>query len=390
MFRAMTGFSLTALLGRPTTKSFLLEAVADLQDTHETGEGNVTIGIDLGDRYSYCCVLSEEANVLAQGRIRTNAATLKKFFEEIPPCRIAIEAGTHSRWVYELLSSWGHEVIVANTGAIQIISSNNRKSDEVDAQMLARLARADPKLLSPIQHRSGSSYEDVVCLNARDLLVRTRVKLINAVRGMVKSSGGRLPTSTTEYFVGKAAPHVPEALRPALTPLIENIARLTEQIREFDKRIELIARTRYPETARLRQINGVGPLTALKFVLTIGDPHRFRQSRDVGPYLGLVPRRHQSGSVDKQMRISKAGNRQLRVLLVQCAQRMLSRFGQDSDLKRWGMRMASRGGKSSKKRAVTAVARKLAVLLHRLWVSADVYRPLFNAMCNQGLPQPIA
>ncbi len=367
-------------------KSKLLGVVDDLQDSYEAGEGDITVGIDLGDRYSYCCVLSEEGNVLAQGRIRTNAETLERYFKEIPPCRIAIEAGTHSRWIYALLSSWGHDVIVANTGAIQIITSNNRKSDEVDAQMLARLARADPKLLSPIEPRNQADYKDVVCMNARDLLVRTRVKLINAVRGMVKTSGGRLPTSSTEYFALKAAPYIPVALQPALAPLIENIARLTEQIREFDKRIEEIARTRYPETARLRQVSGVGPVTALKFVLTIGDPHRFRQSRDVGPYLGLVPRRHQSGETDKQLRISKAGNRQLRVLLVQCSHRILGRFGPDSDLKRWAVRIATRGGKGSRKRAITALARKLAVLLHKLWVSGAKYQPLLNA----GSASPIS
>jgi transposase len=369
-------------------KSGLLELVDDLQDSYGAGEGCVTIGIDVGDRYSYCCVLSEDAAVLAQGRIRTSAETLARYFRDIPSSRIAIEAGTHFRWIYELLSGWGHEVIVANTGAIPMISASNRKSDEADAQMLARLARADPKLLSPIQSRSRLGYEDVACMNARDLLVRTRVKLINAVRGMVKSSGGRLPTSTTEAFIAKAAPHIPEVLKPALGPLIENIARLTEQIRDFDKHIEQLARTRYPETARLRQVSGVGPITALKFVLTIGDPHRFQKSRDVGPYLGLVPNRRQSGAVDKQLRISKAGNRQLRVLLVQCAHRMLTRSSPDSDLKRFGLRIASHGGKSSRKRAVTAVARKLAVLLHRLWISGDVYRPLYNATPADALIQP--
>jgi transposase len=371
-------------------RSGLLGVADDLRDSYEAGEGPVTIGIDLGDRYSYCCVLSEEATVLAQGRIRSSAEIIQRYFKDIPPCRIAIEAGTHSRWIYELLSNWGHEVIVANTGAIPMISASNRKSDEADAEMLARLARADPNLLSPIQSRGKSGYEDVVCMNARDLLVRIRVKLINAVRGMVKSSGSRLPGSTTESFITKAAPYIPDLLQPALAPLVENIARLTEQIREFDKRIEQLARTRYPETARLRQVSGVGPVTALKFVLTIGDPHHFQKSRDIGPYLGLVPRRHQSGAVDKQMRISKAGNRQLRVLLVQCAHRMLTRSSPDSDLKRWGMRMTMHGGKGSRKRAVTAVARKLAVLLHRLWVSGNTYRPLFNATSLDAPSQPTA
>ena len=122
----------------------------------------------------------------------------------------------------------------------------------------------------------------------------------------------------------------------------------------------------------------MGPVTTLEVVLTIGDPKRFPKSRDVGLYLGLTPRRDQSGNTDQQLRISKAGNKHLRTLLVQCAQYLMVRFGPDSDLKRWGVKMASRGGKNGKKRAITAVARKLAVLMHHLWVTGDVYQPLHN------------
>jgi transposase len=238
--------------------------------------------------------------------------------------------------------------------------------------------------LSPIQHRDSATYPDVAELNSRDLLVRTRTKLINAVRGMIKTAGFRLPSIGAESFASKASPLIPEQLRSALLPLVQTISEVTLRIRDFDKSLERIARERYPETLRLRQVHGVGPVTALQFVLTVGDPLRFRKSRDLGPYIGLVPKKRQSGDVDKQMRISKAGNRRLRSLLVQCSQFVLGRFGPDSDLKRWGSAIASRGGKNGKRRAIVAVARKLAVLLHRLWITGDKYRPLYNASLTEA------
>ena len=359
-------------------KSGMLSKSDELRCNFEVQGESITIGIDLGDRYSYCCVRGVEGRVLTEGRVRTTAEGFAKRFRGIPRTRIAIEVGTHSCWVNRVLSEWGHEVIVANARAIQLISAGHRKSDRLDAEILARLARVDPKLLSPIQHRDESTYPDVAELNARDLLVRTRTKLINAVRGMVKSAGFRLPTIGPESFATKASPLIPEQLRSALMPLVQTIGEVTVRIRNSDKRLERIARSRYPETLRLRQVHGVGPVTALQFVLTVGDPFRFRKSRDLGPYIGLVPKKRQSGEVDKQMRISKAGNRRLRSLLVQCSQFVLGRFGPDSDLKRWGSAIASRGGKNGKRRAIVAVARKLAVLLHRLWIGGDTYHPLYN------------
>jgi transposase len=203
--------------------------------------------------------------------------------------------------------------------------------------------------------------------------------LINAIRGMVKTAGFRLPAIGPDTFASKAASLIPEQLRAALLPLVETISQITLRIRQSGKRLDRIARTRYPETLRLRQVHGVGPVTALQFVLTVGDPLRFRKSRDIGPYIGLVPKKRQSGDVDKQMRISKAGNPKFRSLLVQCSQFVLGRFGPDSDLKRWGAAIASRGGKNGKRRAIVAVARKLAVLLHKLWISGVKYQPLYNA-----------
>jgi transposase len=164
---------------------------------------------------------------------------------------------------------------------------------------------------------------------------------------------------------------------------LEQIGSLTERIRQYDRRLEAIAKEHYPETELLRQVEGIGPLTALAFVLTLEDPHRFERSRSVGAYLGLVPARDQSGERDPQRRISKEGDEMMRRLLVGSAHYVLGPFGSDSNLRRHGEKIASRGAKNAKKRAAVGVARKLCVLLHRLWVSGEVYDPLHNAHRRQ-------
>jgi transposase len=179
-------------------------------------------------------------------------------------------------------------------------------------------------------------------------------------------------------FHKKAAEHIPEALWPALGPILETIGSLTERIRDYERQLETISKEHYPDTELLRQVEGVGTLTALTFVLTLEDPYRFEKSRAVGAYLGLVPARDHSGDRDPQRHISKEGDEMLRKLLVGSANYILGPFGSDSDLRRHGEKIASRGGKNAKKRAVVAVARKLSVLLHSLWLSAEVYEPLRN------------
>jgi transposase len=292
--------------------------------------------------------------------------------------RIAIEAGTHSPWASRVLEECGHEVLVANARKVRLIYANRRKTDEIDAENLARLARLDPKLLYPVEHRGEESHAHIALIRSRDALVGCRTQLVNHVRGAVKSFGARLPKCPAVSFHKRAAEHVPEALLPALGPILEQIASLTEGIRDYDQRLEAISLERYPETALLRQVEGIGPLTALTFVLTVGDPARFKKSRNVGAYLGLVPARDQSGDRDPQKHISKEGDEMLRRLLVGSAHYILGPFGSDSDLRRHGEKIASRGAKNSKKRAAVAVARKLAVLLHTLWVSGEVYDPLYN------------
>jgi transposase len=345
----------------------------------------VTAGLDLGDKYSYLCLLDTDGGeVIEEGRVRTTPEALRRRFASERPMRLAIEAGTHSPWVSRLLEECGHEVLVANARKLRLIYANKRKTDEVDAENLARLARLDPKLLYPLKHRSEDSQAHMAIVRSRQALVDCRTQLVNHVRGAVKSFGARLPKCPARSFHKRAAEHIPEALLPALGPILEQIASLTERIRQYDRKLETVCQEHYPETELLRQVEGIGPLTALTFVLTLEDPYRFEKSRSVGAYLGLVPATSQSGERDPQKRISKEGDEMLRKLLVGSAHYILGPFGSDSDLRRHGQKIASRGGKNSKKRAVVAVARKLAVLLHSLWISGELYEPLRNADRSGG------
>jgi transposase len=338
----------------------------------------LTVGIDIGDQWSHYCMLSDEGSVIEEGRMRTTAHALAKHFEGVPARRIAIENGTHSIWINEQLRKYGHEVIVANVRELHAICRNDRKSDRVDAEKLARFARLDPNVLRPITHRSVALQESLTLIRARDVLVRARTSLINAARGLAKPCGFRLPSCATKSFHKRCLALLPDGLKPALRPLIGQIAQMSEQILVFDKEIEKMADDTLPETRALTQVFGVGTLTAVTFVLTVGDKHRFTHSRDVGSYLGLRPRRDQSGDRDPQLGITKAGNKYLRNLLVECANHILGPFGRDSALRRWGLHLMARGGKNARKKALVAVARKLAVLLHKLWVTQEPYSPFYG------------
>jgi transposase len=344
------------------------------------------IGIDLGDKFSVVVILDQDGEVIEESRIPTAMNAFTRKFKNIPSCRIAMEVGTHSRWVSQTLKDLGHEVIVADARKLRLIYDNPRKDDKVDAEYLARLARLDPKLLSPVFHRSQQAQAHLAVIRSRDILVRTRTLLINHVRSMVKSTGARLPSCSTTSFHKQVPEFIPQDLLPALTPILDHIATLTKQIFAYDYQIEKLCRDCYPETKSLQKVSGVGPLTALAFVLTLEDPKRFRKSREVGPSLGLVPRQDQSGEHDPQLHITKTGNSYLRRLLVHSAHYILGPFGQDSDLRRWGLKIAERGGKNAKKRAVVGLARKLAVLLHRLWITGEVYEPFYAS----GIPETVA
>jgi transposase len=344
----------------------------------------ITIGLDLGDKTSRYCVLGENAEVQVEGSVATTKKAMTQKFAGLRRCRIALEVGTHSPWLSRWLSSFGHEVIVANARQVQLISASSRKDDRMDAQMLARLARVDPQLLRPIRHRGEKAQQDLLTIRVRAALVEARASLVNAARGLTKAMGERLPSCDTDTLSVERLEPLPERLREQLTPLLKEVESLTEKIQQLDQELEQIARTEYPETRLLRQVSGVGPLIALTFVLTLEDRGRFEKSRDVGCYVGLRPKRSESGESQPQLRITKEGDIYLRKMLVQGAHCILSRRGPDTDLKRWGLRLAERGGKNAKKRAVVAVARKLAVLLHRLWVTGAIYEPLRNSTAKKA------
>ena len=341
-------------------------------------QARLTIGLDLGDRTSYYCILDEAGNVIWERNLPTTSNGIRQAFGRIPRCRIALETGTHSPWVSRQLSELGHEVIVAHARNVRLIGESSRKDDQVDARTLARLARIDPGLLGPVRHRSAQAQIHLTVIRARAVLVSTRTALVNAARGLTKSYGERLKKCGTEQMNRESAKGLSQELRDALDPLLGEIESLNERIGEYDRRVEQIAKEVHPEVARLKQVKGVGTLIALTYILTLDDPQRFRRSRDAGCFLGLRPGRRNSGKSEPQLHISKEGDRYLRTLMVQGAHYVLGPFGQDSDLRRWGLKLAERGGKNAKKRAVVAVARKLAVLLHKLWVSGEVYEPLRN------------
>src|SRR5215204_6569647 len=344
----------------------------------------MTAGLDLGDRYSYLCLIdTESGEVIEEGRLRTTPEAFRRFASE-QPLRIAIEAGTHSPWVSRLLEGCAHEVLAANARKLRLIYANKRKTDKIDAENLARLARVDPKLLYPLRHRGEGSQAHLALIRSREALVSCRTQLVNHVRGAVKSFGARLPKCPARSFHKRASEHIPEALRPALGPILEQIGSLTQRIKDYDRKLQEICQEHYPETELLRQVEGIGVLTALTFVLTVEDPYRFEKSRSVGAFLNLTPATERSGDRDPQKRISKEGDQMLRRLLVGSAHYVLGPFGSDSDLRRHGEKIASRGAKNAKKRAAVAVARKLSVLLHRLWVSGEVYDPLYNAHRRQS------
>jgi len=340
---------------------------------------NITffIGLDLGDKFSHTAIIDQEGMLIEEARIPTTKAAFMRKFSTIPCSRLAMEVGTHSRWASQLLKELKHDVLVANARKLRAIYQNTRKSDEADAETLARLARLDPKLLYPIHHRSLQAQADLSLIRSRDALVRSRTLLINHVRGTTKSTGSRLPSCTAGSFGSKVVDSIPEQFQPALFPILDTIHALTQQIRDHDRQINELCQKQYPETIPLQQVSGVGSLTSLAFVLTLEDPGRFIKSRDVGPAIGLVPRRDQSGDKDPQLRITKTGNSYLRCLLVNSAQYILGPFGPDCDLRQWGLKLAERGGKNSKKRAVIAVARKLAILLHCLWKTGENYDPFY-------------
>lgn len=337
---------------------------------------NKVIGVDLGDKQNVAVVFDADGTEHKPVKISCTKVAMNKYFSKHSGAVVVMEAGTHSGWISRLLEGMGHEVWVGNPRRLRAIWDASDKSDERDARVLGMMYRLEPRLLHRIFHRGEKAQCDLAMIKSRQMLVETRTKLVNHVRCVVKGMGERIGSCTAASFHKRAMTELPACLGDALTPIIDQIGQMTETIKELDRQIEHLTQERYPETKHLSQVGGVGTLTALTFVLTVEDAGRFDKSRDVGPYLGLTPRRDQSGQTDKQLPITKQGDTYMRSLLVNCAHYIMGPFGSDCDLRRHGMRIAATGGKNAKRRAVVAVARKLAVLLHNLWANQSVYEPL--------------
>lgn len=335
------------------------------------------IGLDLGDKRTQLCHLDPTGAILAEPCLRTTKDALRRYFAGQPRWRIILEAGTHSPWIARLLTSLGHEAITIHPRQLRLISESLHKNDRNDARQLATIGRVYPELLKPIEPRSEQTLADRAILIARETAIKARTQAVNCARGLLKTHGLRVPPGATETFPRRAAALVPAILQPALEPLLASITQLTEAIRAYDHRIHELNQDRYHHpTARMRQIPGVGPTTALAFALALdNDPQRLHKSRDAGAFTGFNPIQRDSGDRSPELRISKTGDPLVRRLLVQCAHYILGPFGQDSALRRWGLALAARGGKNAKKRAIVATARKLAVLLHLLWSRDAQYQP---------------
>src|SRR5450755_3622809 len=213
----------------------------------------LTIGLDLGDRSSWYCLLDEVGEVLQEQKLSTTPRAMREVFGAMPRCRIALETGTHSPWVSRLLSELGHEVIVAHARNVRLIGESRKKDDRLDARTLARLVRIDPQLLAPVKHRSARAQADLTVIRARASLVRARTALVNAARGLTKSYGERLRGCNPRNMDTEKAQTLSPELQAALGPLLQALESLSERIAEYNQQIEAIAQQSYPQTALLKQ-----------------------------------------------------------------------------------------------------------------------------------------
>jgi len=354
-------------------------STAATKQSRNFSQPNLTIGLDLGDRSSWYCVLDETGSIVMEQKVSTTPKALQATFGAMPRSRIALETGMHSPWVSRLLSALGHEVIVAHARNVRLIGESRKKDDRIDAQTLARLARIDPQLLCPVKHRSAKAQADLTVIRARAGLVRARTALVNTARGLAKSYGERLRGCNVRNMNPEKAEGLSPELQLALAPLLAGIESLSERIRECNERIEKLAQEELSAGGIAEAGQGSGHADRADFLADAGRPASLSQEPRRGLLPGtatgtqeLGPKRtadaHQQGRRSVSAHAAGAG----------CAPHSGAVWA-DSDLRRWGLKLAERGGKSGKKRAVIATARKLAVLLHRLWVSGEVYEPLRNS-----------
>ncbi len=327
-----------------------------------------TIGIDLGDRHSRVCVLDHETGEIEEFSISMCPNAFRERMARVRRARVVIECGTQSLWVGHTLMDLGFDLIVANPRNLALIAKSHLKTDRVDARMLAELGGSSLRLLQPVTLRSMATQRDLALMRVRDALVKDRTEQVNRLRMILKPFGIRIKTGTGRGMIEDVRCKSPDELVEVTAPLIRTIEHLNQEIRGLDRKIATLIEERYPQARLLMTVDGIGPITALSTVLTIDDPKRFKGSRSAGAYAGLAPGKFESGRIRRDMGITKTGSLLWRCHLINSAQYILSSRGKDCDLRRIGLEIASRGGPKGKRRAVVAVARRLAVMMHRMLI----------------------
>jgi transposase len=330
------------------------------------------VGIDIGDKYLQVCEIDAD-DVVTGGRFVSTESKLREQFEGRERRRIIVEMGSSTRWIAELLRSLGHEVLIVDPRRIKLISGSLYKDDKVDALTLALLGTEAPRLLKTVPLRDLEHQKALTLVRARACAVTGRTRVINSLRGMLKPYGYRIPKSATSTLVSWLNETLDAEILPLIQPLLGLLETSDIQIGRYDKEAKQLLPKLAPEAVRLCEIPGVGPITALYFAALIGNPERFRKARDVGSYLGLCRRRDDSGEHRSELRITKAGDRYMRALLVNCAAQIMGPFGKESDLRTWGLKKMGGGTRVEKRKAKVALARKLSVIMLTLWKSGASY-----------------
>lgn len=344
-----------------------------LEPSAGDGRRTATVtGLDVSEKHIQICEIDVD-DVVSEGRIATSDKKLREYFEGRAARRIVIEMSSHTRWITELLRSFGHEVLVVDPRRMKLVSGTLYKDDTLDAQTLAMLARDAPRLLKTVPLRDIEHQRLLTMVRARATAVEGRTRIINAIRGMLKPYGYRVPRSSHSVLATYLWSEVEAPILRLIEPLMVLLETFDGQIARYDQEAERILPQLPPNARQLREIPGVGPLTVLYFVAIIGDPNRFAKSRDVGPYLGLCRRRDDSGEYQSELGITKAGDRYMRALLANCVSHIMGPFGKDSDLRDWGLKKLGGATRVEKKKMKVALARKLAVLLLTLWKSGKPY-----------------
>ena len=330
-----------------------------------------TIGADVSDRTTKICVMTKAEGGERRIVLETTCATTKAGFGEAFAkfdryWPVVFETGTHCRWMDRLFHEMGFKPIVGNPGKIPSITKSNTKNDRNDARELARLAIADPAMLHPVFLRDEVYQQMLRFHHARNILISQRTQTINQIRGFAKSMGYRIEGSSTEKFHELSKAGWPKELEECAWPLMGVLKTIALKIKAYDKLIARLAER--PEfkamVERVRVVYGIGIVGSTVFIAAIGGrPDRFGHTRDVGAYLGMIPKQDQSGDKDKQLHITHAGADIVRTALVECAGVAMMENAKDTDLKLKGLRIAMHGGRIARKKAKVAVARGLAVTM---------------------------